>query len=272
MEKAKKKVEAISPELKPSELNEILFPELSKDSFKLLDNEYRIRVLPWKWEIAFRDAVLPIVEHEFKPFEKVIYAFSTELHLLKEDMQITETIIDTERKVDAYLTRAVAIICVSQDEETLRRAAVGEEMPMDVQAKLEKKYRIMIENAPDMVPSPRIYLREIVRAQMAKHEMVQRLGESLMARFDEFARLAGQKETFDSLKQTFTLQVRNYMDLVGSRVSTLASSSTQPTANLPATSSRIPQIPTPAEVAAAAERAAETEKSMEATELAPTSA
>lgn len=222
-----------TPETKitDQEVEEILYPELSKDRFTLMGREYSIRVLPWKWERAFRAAALPLIEQEFKPFEKIMYSYATELHMLKEDMALTESFIDTEKSVDSFLTAAVVVICVAQDAEVLKHAAAGTELPLDLITRLETKYRIFIENAPDLQPSPRLYLREIVRKQMEKHEMVQRLGESLMARLGECASLAGARKDFDSLRADFMQQARSFLASVGKRVSTSANSFIPPMGN-----------------------------------------
>ena len=226
----KRKVAPIEgPEITEKQIDEILIPELSEDKFTIAGKRFRIRVLAWRWERQFRYVVMPILQREVKPFEKAIYSVSTENHLRTGDIGITEAAFESEREVDLYLNQAVAVICLSQDPEIMSLLAAGQELPTDVETKKLRQYQAMIDNADDMRPSPRVFLRAVVQKQMEKHEMVQRLGESLMARFDEFARLAGIAPNLSGLKQAFMQQARSYLDSAGQAVSTLGNSSTPAT-------------------------------------------
>jgi hypothetical protein len=226
------------PVLTEEELDEIIFPDISPETYTLADVVYRIRVLPWRWEKKFRKAVMPLIAQEVKPLEKIIHIFAMERQFIDEDLHLTESILDTEQGGDQFLTQAVVVICMSQDDQILAYVGKGQEIPANVEAKIETKYRLLIENTPDLLPSPRVFLREIVRSQMRKHEMVQRLGESCLARLLESATLVGEKQSFSSLKAAFSQRVRSYLELDGNAESILASSSIPPTASSAGTSSK----------------------------------
>lgn len=231
-DKKRKPAVVSAPErtLTQDQLDEIHFPELSKDQFTIAGKNFRVRALVWKWERVFRKAVIPIVESEFKPFERAIYMFASELAIVKEDLGFTSSFTESEIDVDMHLTNCVSIICLSQDPEILQMAAEGQEVPLELQMKLEKKYIIMIENADDFPGgSARNYLREIVRKQCEKMNLVQILGESLIARFGELSALAGTKSQFDSLKQGFTQQARKFIEKAGRVAGIQANLSSQST-------------------------------------------
>lgn len=238
-------------DLTEEQLREVIQPEVSRDSFQISGKTFRLRVLPWKWEQAFRNKVMPLLATEMKPFEKIIYFFSTELSLIKEDAQFTEAAIGSELNADVHLTDAVAIICMSQDEAVQQAAKEGIEMPLDQEMAIEKKYRLMIQNA-EMESSPRIFLRNVVRQQMQKQKLVETLGESLMVRLDEFAKMTGTTQTFDSVKRAFTKQVSDYLARIGQPASTSEKSSLPSTESSSETSSRTPTNQEPLDAAAAA--------------------
>jgi len=221
-----------SATLTDDQVDEILFPDLSTDQFKLIDfknqpHTFRIRVLGWRWERIFRKACMPIVETELKPFERVIYMFATKMDVMKDDLELTHSFTQSEVDADIHLTNCVLLICVSQDPEILNLAAQGQEIPLELELRLQNKYRAMIENGTEWPGgSARNYLREIVRKQCEKLKMVQTLGESLMARFGEISTLTGTRSTFDSLKAGFMQQATSFMEKAGKAAGIPAKSST----------------------------------------------
>jgi hypothetical protein len=226
------KVRPIQPEVKITEeqVQEINFPELSNDKFSINDKEYAIRVLPWKWEMLFRKHTMPLMEAEFKPIEKLIFTFQSESYLVDKDLGITESIFASEALADECITKGVAVICISQDPTVRARAANGEELLATEYQALEKKYRVMIENAEELLPSPRAFLREVITRQMEKQKMVQALGESVLTRFENFAGLVGtDKNAMSSLRALFMQQVRSILENAGQVAQTLVKSSGLPT-------------------------------------------
>lgn len=218
------------PELSQDQLDEINFPELSKDLFNIADKSFRIRVMPWKWERVFRKACMPILESELKPFERAIYMFASELSLVKEDLGFTHSFTESEIDIDSQLTTCVMIMCMSQDPEILKLGAEGQEIPLELQMRLEKQYISQIDNAEEWPGgSARHYLREIVRKQCEKMQLVQKLGESLIARFGELSALTGTKGQFDSLKRGFSRQAEAFMEKAGRIAGIPAKSSSQST-------------------------------------------
>ncbi len=224
------------PQLSSDQLDEIHFPDLSKDQFRIGGQTFRIRIMPWRWERIFRKACMPIVESELKPFERAIYMFASDLSIVKEDLGFTHSFTESEIDADLYLTQCVTIMCLSQDPEILKLATSGQEIPIQLQMSLEAKYTAMIENSNEWPGgSARSYLREVVRKQCEKMDLVQTLGKSLMRRFEELSELAGTKSQFDSLKLGFSQQVQKFMGKAGSVVGTPARSSSLSTDNGSAT-------------------------------------
>lgn len=223
---------AVVPSLTSDEVNEILLPDLSADSFKIADREFSLRVLPWRWELEFRRHALPILTEEMKPFERALQVFKTNAGLLVSELGIAAATGKSELDGDSYVTKAVIIICLSQDADIRKAAAKGEEVPNTKIQSLEKKYRVMIENLELPNGDNRNFLREIVRKQMDKLNMLQKLGESLMARLADMARLSGMsQEEFVSLRRDFMQQLRSFMAKDGNTDATSASSFSQSTAN-----------------------------------------
>lgn len=205
-----------SPEISQDQLEEIQFPELSKDQFKIGDRAFRIRALPWKWERVFRKACMPILESELKPFERAIYMFTSDLAIVKEDLGFTRSFTESETDVDAHLTHCVNIMCMSQDAKIMELAAKGQEVPLELQLQLEAGYRILIDNCEEWPEGgARNCLREIVRKQCEKMKLVQTLGESLIARLEELSALTGMKSQFDSLKRDLSKQASEFMAKAG---------------------------------------------------------
>lgn len=213
------------PEVTDGQVEEILHPEFSSDIFKIEDKTFSIRVLPYKWEMQFRKYALPLLQAEYKPIEQAIFNFRTERHLTDKDLHITESIMDAQAIADEQILKAVATICVSQDDGVKAKAAAGEELTAAELLLLEKRYSIMIENA-EIPGSAREYLRGIITVQMDKQQMVQNLGEDLLARLEQFVGLAGaQPGSIRSLRQLFMQQVRNALEQAGQAASTWAKSS-----------------------------------------------
>lgn len=225
-----------SPELSQDQLDEINFPELSKDQFHIGKQHFRIRVMPWKWERVFRKACLPIMESELKPFERAIYLFASELAVVKEDLGLTHSFTESEIDVDAHLTTCVMIICMSQDPEILKLAAEGQEIPLELQMRLEKEYVSKIEYTGDWPGgSARDYLRQVVKTQCEKMQLVQTLSKSLIGRLEELSTLTGMRPQFDSLKRGFSQQLQSFMEKAGRDAGIPASLSTESTGNGSAT-------------------------------------
>jgi hypothetical protein len=221
------------------QINEINFPELSQDIFKVGDREFAIRVLPWKWEMLFRKHAMPLMEAEFKPIEKMIYSFQAELYLTDKDLGITESVFASEMQADECITKSLAIVCVSQDEIVRKKASAGEEITAVEYQALEKKYRVMLENAEGIDPSPRVYYRAVLAKQMEKQRMVQALGESVLTRLENFAGLVGtDKASISSLKVLFMQRVRSVLERAGHLAQTLVNSSGLPTEDSSATSTQ----------------------------------
>lgn len=216
-------------DLTNSEVEEILIPELSQDTFTIGERTFAIRVLPYKFEQMFRRHAIPILEMEMKPVEKAIINFATDQVKYTNDLKITESLLKSEVDADQYLTNAVICICLSQDERWLKAAQKGVELPLEQRTKIETEYRVLIDMSTDYpTESPRHYLREVVRKQADKMKLSQRLGESLMARLAEVSSLMGSeaREKFDSQKQDFMQQVLTFMEKAGKRVEASVSSST----------------------------------------------
>lgn len=218
--------------LTEAQIDEIIFPDLSQDEFTLGDKSYRIRVLNFRWEKLFRRQYAPITAEELKPFERLILLMASDIiEPMGGDLGLARSIANSEVEVDAYLTNCIIIICLSQDPEHVAANKNGDELPLDKQKQIEKRYRTIIENL-DEVPGgggPRHYLRSIVRIQAEKQKLVQDLGESLMARFAETGVLLGAKEQFDSLKQGFTRSVQKVLEKAGKTEKMLASLSSPST-------------------------------------------
>jgi hypothetical protein len=201
------------------EINEIIFPDLSREEFSIGSRKFRIRPLSLKFEQMFRRSTMPIIEAEIKPIEKAIFIFTTDQALITNDLKITESIMQSEINADVYITNAVVVLCMSQDARILKAIADGVELPLEEQLKIEKEYRLMIDNCDEWPSgSGRHYLREVIRKQSDKLKMVQLVGESLMARFAEVSSLVGERKRFDSLKLDFTQRAQNFLEKVGSRV------------------------------------------------------
>src|ERR1035437_1111587 len=260
--KEKRKTSAPKPaiekqDLSPDQVEEVMFPELSKDKFHLGDQVFRIRVMPYKFETMFRKATMPILESELKPIEKAIVAFTTDQALYQGDMRITEAITKSELDADIFLINAMIVICLSQDAEFVAAASSGVEFPADAQMKIELRYRKLLEYSENLGPSPRNYFREVIRKQADKHQMVQILGESLMARCAEVSSLMGKRHEFDSRKQDFSRQAQKFLEKAGKAVGPLASlfspsTETGPETNQPAEPLKIPAATQVAEPEAAA--------------------
>lgn len=202
--------------LTQDEINEVLFPEMSADEFCIGSRKFRIRCLPYKFEQMFRKHAMPIIQAEFKPIERIIFSYTTKEALITNDLHITESIGKSEIDADVYLLNAMIVICLSQDKRILEAQASGTEVPLDEMAAIEKNYRIMIEMAEKWpTESPRHYIRDVVRRQSDKMKLVQSLGESLMARCEEAAKLVGMNETFSTLKQGFTERALSFLGKAG---------------------------------------------------------
>jgi len=209
-----------------------MFPDLSNDRFKIADREFSIRVLPYKFEQMFRRSAMPIIEAELKPIERAVVFFTSDEKLITPDAKLTESFAQSELNADIWLTNCLIVMCISQDERWLKAGAEGKELTRDEQLKIESEYRSMIEYGtwPEEVTSPRAYMRAVVRKQQDKLKMVQRLGESLMARCEDMASLTGTKGQFDLLKQGFTQRVSKFLGKAGSLVGASANSPSPSTA------------------------------------------
>lgn len=264
-------VREINPTLKHPEaksltdyqLDEIIFPDLSQDKFTLNGQDFRIRVLNYRWEKIFRRQAMNIQAEELKPFERLLLVLAGAEDATKmKDLGLAQSIALSEVEVDAHLTNCVVVMCLSQDPAHIATENDGIEMSLKEQTALEIKYRLMVENLRE-VPGgggPRQYLRAIVRKQSDKLKLVQDLGESLMARFEEAGTLLGAKEQFDSLKQGFIHSVRKFTEKAGKIVKTSDSLSS------PSTESGSEKLPTPKKSESPAETAASDTGTEEATQ------
>lgn len=247
---------AAPPNITHDQIAEVMFPELSKDTFKINETTYRIRVLPYKFEQMFRRAAMPILEAELKPIERAIFSLSTDQAMITNDLKITESISKSEVDADVFLLNAVLVICLSQDPLIVKNASEGRETTADAMMKIEKTYKIRLDNL-EVEPSTRAYFREIVRKQSEKMKLVQLLGESLMARCAETSSLVGVRSQFDSLKQDFTRQVSKFLEKAGKVVGVSASSFSPSTATGSETNQTEEQPKKPEQLPAEAGPAAE---------------
>ena len=199
---------AALPELTPENMDTVLYPELDRDTFRIAGQTWALRVLPWRWEMEFRKSAQRILEAEMKPFERIIYGITSQMHLVAGDMKVTEALTQSELDADLHLVPAVVTIMLSQDEELKKYLAKGDPPPPDLMPALEKKYTALIEYADD-IECPRRYLREIVSRQMQKQRLVESMGERLAGRLQEFASLAGLTTDFAGLKRDFMQLVRS---------------------------------------------------------------
>jgi hypothetical protein len=222
-----------TPELSDSEVSEILFPELSEDKFNLGDKDFSIRVLPWKWEMNFRRFAVPIITEELKVFERAAIAFATNQQFYQSDIGIAAAAGKGEIEGDSYLNNAVITICLSQENKIREAAARGKELTKPELDSIERKYRVLLDELIIPDGNTRLYLREIVRRQSDKHKLLEKLGESLMARLEDMTRLLGMQDQTEvvSLKRDFTRQLRSFIAKAGSTVATVDKSSSQSTAS-----------------------------------------
>lgn len=211
-----RKTETKAEQINDSTVHEVLFPETTADFFEIGERKFRIQFMPYKFEQLFRRYAMPILEAEFKPIEKAVFSYTTNQSLITNDLKVTESLFRSELDADAYLPNAMVVICMSQDPRILEAAANGQETPADEWIKIDREYRLLIDyNKKWPAKSPRHYMRDVVRKQSDKLDLMQTLGESLMARCGEAAKLMGVAGEYDSLRLAFTQQVSKFMEKAG---------------------------------------------------------
>lgn len=168
-------------------LSEAVNPDITEwETFKVGDSVFQFRPLTFKWDILWRKYALPVLGAELRPLEVLLAAIvGNRAEFTAEDIGFTRAIVDSEIEADAYLARAVAAVCASQDPESAQAT--------------DKVKRVEIWAERLEAALTRADLVEILRKQSAVQKDIDQLGKSLSARFSIISSLAGTKFDIASL-------------------------------------------------------------------------
>ena len=183
--------EALSEALDPETAVELDGKGNAKSAWKTFSvdgSDFQIRPLTWRWEKLWRKFALPVLGAELRPLETLFAAIiGKRAEFTVDDVGFTRAIVDSEIEADVYLSKAVAVICASQDPEATK---ISDKM---------KRVEFWDEKITDAMT--REELEGVVKNQAAIQKDVQRLGESLSTRFRVITNLVGNRFDIASLLQ-----------------------------------------------------------------------